>query len=164
MPSVQYIYGEAFADCTALSSVTFSDDLIYLAESAFRNTALTEIIIPASLIQMDANVFADCKTLARADIRSPMVGDGCFTACTSLKEIVLHDGVQTLGTDFFKDCTALERIVLPSTVTEIGTISAIPSEDLVIEYAGSAEDWAAIQMDEQTAALLLPYVQFAAAD
>ena len=89
-----------------------------------------------------------------------MVGDGCFTDCVSLKEIILHDGVQTIGSDFFKNCPALERIVLPSTVTAIGHISAISSEALVIEYAGTAKDFAKIQMDEQTAALLLPYVQF----
>ena len=157
---VQYIYGEAFANCVSLTSVTFSDNLLYLAESAFHNTSMTEITIPASIIRMDATVFNKCSRLAKADVSSPMVGDGCFTACTALKEIILHDGVQTLGNDIFKDCTALERIVLPSTVTEIGHISAIPSEDLVIEYAGTAEDFAKIQMDEQTAALLLPYIHF----
>ena len=160
MPSAQYVWGEAFADCPSLSSVTLSDDLLYYAESAFRNTALTEVRIPNSIIRMDANVFANCSKLAKAEIFSSMVGDGCFTDCVSLKEIILHDGVQTIGSDFFKNCTALERIVLPATVTEIGSISAIPSEDLVIEYAGTAEDFAKIQMDEQTAALLLLLVQF----
>jgi hypothetical protein len=157
---VQYVYGEAFANCVSLSSVTLSDNLLYLAENAFYNTSLTEITIPASIIRMDATVFNKCARLAKADVFSPVVGDGCFTDCASLKEIILHDGVQTIGSDFFKNCTALERIVLPSTVTAIGHISAISSEDLVIEYAGTAEDFAKIQMDEQTAALLLPYVQF----
>ena len=160
MPSAQYVWGEAFADCISLSSVTLSKELLYYAEGAFRNTALTEATIPASVIRMDANVFENCSELTRAEIHSPMVGDGCFTDCVSLKEIILHDGVQTIGSDFFKNCPALERIVLPSTVTAIGHISAISSEDLVIEYAGTAEDFAKIQMDEQTAALLLPYVQF----
>ena len=64
----------------------------------------------------------------------------------------------------FNGCTNLTSVTLPSTVTEIGHISAISSEDLVIEYAGTAEDFAKIQMDEQTAALLLPYLQFSVSE
>ena len=105
--------------------------------------------------------FKNCTSLVSIETSALKIGRGCFTNCTSLKEIILLDGVQILANDVFKDCTALERIVIPATITEIGSISAIPSENLVIEYVGTAEDFAKIQMDEQTATLLLPYVQFA---
>ena len=160
MPSVTALFGEAFAGCTSLSSVTFGEGLTGFLEGAFKNTALTELILPESTQRVGVSSLADCPNLTRVKTSARLLEDNCFKNCPQLREIILLDGVQTLGNDIFGNCSALERLTLPTTVVEIGQITTISSENLVIEYAGTPEDWANIQMDEQTAALLLPYVQF----
>lgn len=160
IPSVTAIYGNAFEGCVSLSSVTSTDNLTFALDNAFKNTSLTELILSINTNRLGASAFSGCSELTRVETYATVIDSNCFENCQSLREIMLHDGVQTLGSDIFRDCTALERITIPTTVTEIGSITAIPSENLVIEYAGTAEDWASIQMDEQTAALLLSYVQF----
>ena len=42
-----------------------------------------------------------------------------FKQCAKLTEVVLNDGLQTIGVAAFERCTKLESIILPSTVTEI---------------------------------------------
>ncbi len=152
-----------FEGCTSLHTLDLPG-VLEIVPWAFRDTtSITEVHMPnVQIIGFEA--FKNCAGLTRFETAAQIIAYGCFADCEKLQELVFLDGVQKLDDDFFKNCTALERIVLPSTVTEIGHISAISSEDLVIEYVGTAEDFAKIQMDEQTAALLLPYVQFNTAD
>lgn len=148
-----------FEGCTSLHTLELPG-VLEIVPWAFRDTtSITEVHMPnVQIIGYEA--FKNCAGLTRFETAAQIIAYGCFSDCKNLRELVFLDGVQKLDDDFFKNCPALERIVLPSTVTAIGHISAISSEDLVIEYAGTAEDFAKIQMDEQTAALLLPYVQF----
>ena len=182
--SCTYMAGPVFAGCTALEEVIIPSSVITMGAErmfegctslrhielpgvieliawAFKDAPALESVVMPEAMYIGFETFKNCTSLVSIETSALKIGRGCFTNCTSLKEIILHDGVQILSQDFFMDCTALERIVVPTTVTEIGSISAIPSENLVIEYAGTAEDFAKIQMDEQTAAILLPYVQFA---
>lgn len=183
--SCTYMEGPVFAGCTALEEVVIPSSVttmgaermfegctslrhialpgvIEIIAWAFKDASALESVVMPETMYIGFETFKNCTNLVRIETSALKIGRGCFTNCTALKEIVLLDGVQILDNDIFKDCTALERMVIPATVTEIGSISAIPSENLVIEYSGTAEDFAKIQMDEQTAALLLPYVQFAA--
>ena len=160
LPNTRIIFQEAFAGCTALSSVTTGDTLISVLDNAFQKTGVTTCIFPENVKNLSVSALADCPNLTYVETYAQLVKDSCFANSPQLREIVLHDGVEVIGADIFKGCTSLERITVPATVTEIGHISGIPSESLVIEYAGTAEQWAAIRMDEQTATLLLAYVTF----
>ncbi len=161
LPAATAIYGDAFYGCSYLSSVTFGNDLIGFLEGAFTKTALTEVILPASTRRMGVSAMSECPELVRVETPAEYIENYCFESCPKLREIILLDGVQTICDDIFRNCDALERVAIPVTVTEIGHISAIPSENFVIEYAGTAEEWANIQMDAETSALLATCVQFA---
>ncbi len=162
--SVVAIGGDrTFGGCTSLQSIDLPG-VLEIAHYGFKDaTALTYVNMPnVQSIGMEA--FANCTSLTQVETSAMVILDYCFSRCYNLQEIILLDGVQTLGVEIFQYCTALERIVIPSTVTQIGNISAISSENLVIEYAGTAEDWAKIQMNEKTAEILRPYVQFSSAN
>ena len=47
--------------------------------------------------------------------------DRAFLFCKSLRQVVLNEGLETIGGCSFPKCETLERITLPSTVTEIGS-------------------------------------------
>lgn len=164
IPAVAYIFAEAFAGCTSLSSVTFWENLSNILDGTFRKTAFTELTLPASVKQLGKAALSYCPNLTRVETSAKRVEDNCFENCPELREIILQDGVKNIGSNIFQNCVKLERLTLPATVTEIGQVTDIPSDALVIEYAGTTEDWANIQMDEQTAAILLPHVQFSVSE
>jgi len=43
-----------------------------------------------------------------------------FRECTKLKEVVLNEGLQTIGAGAFSRCQSLQSFALPSTVIDIG--------------------------------------------
>lgn len=48
------------------------------------------------------------------------VGSHAFFGCNRLMEVVLNEGLQTIGSMTFQRCSSLERITLPSTITRVG--------------------------------------------
>ena len=75
----------AFKNCTKLSALTLPLSLQSIGEFAFLNTALTEIVLPASLERLGACAFVDCKNLTSVQ----------FTAQTGWK--IAENGA-TVGT------------------------------------------------------------------
>lgn len=58
-----YLMTGAFYDCEKLSSFSYSNDLIKIYDSVFRNTALREFTIKRSIKYIDGNPFLDCRNL-----------------------------------------------------------------------------------------------------
>lgn len=89
----------AFADCTSLSKVTFAEGLTTLAyANLFPGcTALKSVTVPSSV-----------KKLTRA-----------FEGCDYLEEIILSDGLETIGEYAFRNCSALQQCRISSTVRNI---------------------------------------------
>ena len=88
-----------FAPCSStLKSVTIEDGITEIPTSCFMNCGkITEITIPASVIS---------------------IGDNAFSS-TSLKNLVISDGVQTIGAQAFSG-TQLTSVSIPTSVTSIG--------------------------------------------
>ena len=53
----------AFADCTALTSLTINGDYTSIGQYAFQNTALTSFTVPESVTSLGRNIFYDVATL-----------------------------------------------------------------------------------------------------
>ncbi len=48
------------------------------------------------------------------------IGNGAFSCCEQLQEIIIPQGVEEIGKDAFYNCHSLKKIVIPDTVTSIG--------------------------------------------
>lgn len=48
------------------------------------------------------------------------IRDNAFYKCSSLREIVLPEGLQKMGHHCFFECTSLEKIIIPDSVSETG--------------------------------------------
>ena len=88
------IGGDAFWNCTSLTSITIPNSVTSIGYRAFRNcTSLTSIIIPSS-------------------VRS--IGYYAFYACDSLASITFKGSVASIGHDAFDSCDALEIVDIAS--------------------------------------------------
>lgn len=96
-----------FSGCTSLTNVVLPDALESIGGSAFKDTKLTEIVIPDSLGTADSE-----KT-------GFALGTYAFNGCDSLRRVVLPDGLRTITMHCFEGCTNLESINIPDSVTLI---------------------------------------------
>lgn len=87
--------------------------------------------IPDSITEIYDGTFANRMTLASVVIPGNVkaIGStkndfsnqsGAFQACTSLKSVVIDEGVLSIGTEAFRDCTSLEYVAISNSVTQIG--------------------------------------------
>ncbi|MCD8161783.1 MAG: leucine-rich repeat domain-containing protein, partial [Clostridiales bacterium] len=68
--------------------------------------------------------------------------------------VTIPDTVTTIGDYAFYDCTGLTALAIPASVTAIGYEAFYGCENLTdVYYAGSAEDWAAIDIDSDNECL-----------
>ncbi|MBO8426241.1 MAG: leucine-rich repeat domain-containing protein [Firmicutes bacterium] len=115
---------DTFEGCPNLKSIDlrYADKLKYIGESAFKDTALTSIEIPASVTTIGEDAFYGCEKLANVAFKGngiKKLSDRCFAYCTSLKEITLPEGLTSASPfsgDYspFYGCSALESISFPS--------------------------------------------------
>ncbi|MBR6038003.1 MAG: leucine-rich repeat domain-containing protein, partial [Candidatus Methanomethylophilaceae archaeon] len=48
------------------------------------------------------------------------VGESAFQGCSSLRELVVGEGVSSIGYCAFQGCASLESVTLPSTLSDVG--------------------------------------------
>ena len=89
----------AFRGCGSLRSVSLPDTLREVAPEAFRASALTEVVLPDSVIT---------------------VGERAFAQCRSLTHIWLGSSVANVGVRAFYESTALTGYNLPLSLTSMG--------------------------------------------
>ena len=84
---------------------------------------LTEIVIPESVIKIDAWAFKGCKSLCKVSLGNGLweIGIFAFQDCVSLSEISLPNTLVKIGGGAFDGCTSLKNIVIPNSVKELGT-------------------------------------------
>ena len=135
--SVTGIGNYAFRGCTNLESVTIPDSVTSIGESAFRGcTSLTSVTIPDSVTTIGSNAFYYCTGLTSVYITDIAVWCGIiFDAYSAnplfyarnlylngslVTDLVIPDGVTSIGTFAFYFCSSLKSVTIPSSVTNIG--------------------------------------------
>lgn len=85
---------------------------------------ITKVIIPKSMKTINANAFYNCTGLEEVQFANGCVvdtlGEAAFKGCSSLKKIVLPNGITSLPKQAFAGCSSLESVTLPEGLTTIG--------------------------------------------
>ncbi len=126
----------AFYNCKAMQYCAIGGSVKTIGAYAFAGSGITEMAIPQSVTAMGRGLFEDCAAIAALSL--PFVGDGgengflgylfgaasyVFTAGympTSLVEVTVLSGCDTIENHAFYDCASLQSISLPDTVKAIG--------------------------------------------
>lgn len=161
--SVTSIGASAFNGCSALVNVKLPEYLDSIGNYAFRNCiSLKSIYVPKTLKNVDtygwnwhypfdgcsgitsitfaedltdipANLFGNC-ICESVELVIPegvvSIGDRAFTGCSNIKSISFPSTLTSIGTYSFKG-TGVSKIELPDNITRIGTSSFSDSSNLV---------------------------------
>lgn len=123
------IYNYAFQNCTGLSELDL-DGTLFINGYVFKGcVSLEHVTIPASVIGLKSEVFADCTGLKTAQVQvgnlnvsatnGGAAGNGWFKNCTSLETVVFADGLLRLENYLFENCAALTSVRLPLTLQRL---------------------------------------------
>jgi len=97
-PGVTSIGDFVCAFSPKLTGVTFPDGITNIGKYAFSNCILTNLVLPANLIDIEANAFG---------------------GCANLKSVIIPDGVTTIGAGAFSGNNAT-NVIIPAGVTNLG--------------------------------------------
>lgn len=117
--NIKIISEEAFYDCPNLSSVDLSK-VESIGNSAFANTKLEKVEIPAQLSYLGSSVFSNCTSLTSVSVKANItsIPDGCFQGCSSLSTLEYPASVTVIGESAFSGC-GFTSFKLNGNVTEI---------------------------------------------
>jgi len=121
---------DPFTTKSSLKSVVIGRNVTTIEECAFKNTKITDLVIPGSL-----------KTLGR----------DCFMECNYLENVIIEEGVKSLGRGTFWGC-GLTTIVWPKSLTNIDHYRAFRFNSNVthVFYGGTKDDWDTLKPGDST--------------
>ncbi|MBQ5995385.1 MAG: leucine-rich repeat protein [Clostridia bacterium] len=120
--TVASIGGYAFANMTALKSITVPGSVTTVGDCMFEGcTVLEEATVGNGVPRLSSYMFHNCYELASISIPDSVtaVDYECFWNCRSLDNVVLGNSVQTVGSWAFEGCSGLRYIIIPESVTSI---------------------------------------------
>ncbi len=135
------VSGEAFANCSSITSVTIPKNNLWFSGNPFvRCENLAEITADSALYWtgVDNNILyvkfvsngeeeVVLRCVAPKGIASSVeipvgvteIGDGAFYQCTNLTKVTIPDSVTTIDDDAFHSCAALDTVIMGEGVTTI---------------------------------------------
>ena len=134
---VARIEDNAFRNCDALTEVVIPEGVTYLGYQAFYTCDnLTRVTIPTTLSEIQGWAFESCYNLSDVYISdlvawcriafvsynsTPLFyGDNLYLNGELVTELVIPEGVTSIGNYAFYDCNCLTSVTIPSSVTLIG--------------------------------------------
>lgn len=143
LSNVKHIGNRAFYECTLLTELDFGDSLVSIGPSAFSlcialqsailpegtesigdyafyQSSVSEIFLPQSLKTIGQAAYGDTG-ITEVTIPSTIehIGNFAFSDCSSLKTIIIEDGLSEIVDDMFAGCYYIESVYLPDSVTSI---------------------------------------------
>ena len=134
--SVTYVPGGMLEDCTKLVSVELSSNIKSIFNKAFNGCTKLKTISGEGIELIETGAFNNCTSLESFNFPSLKVIDngdsqwgtyrwGVFQNCKKLRNVVLPQGLFSIGTMAFMGCESLESVTIPGSVMYIGDTSNI---------------------------------------
>ncbi len=176
--NIKRIYPQAFYSCGSLAEVVFDTGIEALGYSAFRKTALVDVVIPNSVktISMEnytdgeyttntsayASAFSDISTLKSITFEEDVVSLSSYAlyGCSSLEQINLPNSLEKISNSAFRKCKSLTKLYLSNKLTSIGSNAFNDSTITDIYYNGTEEEWNSIDINSTNSGLSFITIHF----
>ena len=136
-----------------INKIVIEDGITSIGNNAFGGfTNLKEVVFAEGITEIGISAFSDCSNRGWRLLKTPStltsIGSGAFSN-TSFKEVVLNDGLATIGDNAFYASTSINTIVVPKSLTSIGIAAFHPgsSSGATIDkvyYKGTPADYAGL--------------------
>jgi len=128
----------AFGCCTALTTISLPDGIIYLGNGAFSGCGITEAEVPGSIKKL-GSIFTNSTSLKNVVLNEGIEELYCsFKFCYELSNVHLPNSLKYLRGDImsggvFTGCYSLASITLPDSLLSIGpnTFSDVPLREVI---------------------------------
>ena len=109
----------AFGNCHSLTSVEIPGTVREIDGKAFINSGLKSITLNEGIVSIGVEAFRNCG-LESIKFPSTMRGIavGMLQDCSSLREVVLPEGIVYLGFHILESCSSLESLSIPASVRD----------------------------------------------
>jgi len=129
--TVTYIGERAFCGCKELADVNLPSSLIEIDDAAFYGTAVSKVVIPASVTRIGSTPYGECSNLASIvvdpdnsiyDSRNncnAIIKTSTDELNTGCNNTIIPDDIKSIGWMSFKGCSGLKSLVIPASLTSI---------------------------------------------
>lgn len=126
------IGNSAFSGCLNLKEISLPSQLESIGNKAFDSTGLVSIEFPGSIKEIGEFVISNSWSLEEVVLSEGIttIGYGMFAACNALSKILLPETLIHIGDIAFNSCFNLKNISIPASVTEIGERTFLFCEEL----------------------------------
>lgn len=122
-------------NCTALETVTFTNQPTEMGTNVFAGSGLMEFTLPASLTTVTSSCFQNCKSLKKVNLHNGVtsISDMAFYNA-GVEAINLNEGLTSIGQMAFSGTKLQGALTLPSTLTRVG-LQAFANNTAITEVA-----------------------------
>ena len=145
---IKRIKGRAFSGCTSLKEVTIHENVLSIGTGAFRKCKSIGRVCISDLsawLKMDlydtplrygADLYLNQIKVEElvTPVSTTKIKESAFLGCTSLKSVIIHNGVTEIGRNAFCGCCNLISVTIPDSITSIGEAAFIRCSALACFY------------------------------
>ncbi len=126
--NVTDIGASAYYSCFAVKTLTIPDNVETIGEYAFsRLSSLTDVKFGSGITNLGEYSFYNNSALTEIEFEPAYdnltIGEGAFSTCPLLTEVVLPDGLEAIPQSMFEDCENIYNVQLPNTIKSVGMLS-----------------------------------------
>lgn len=141
---VKVIGKDAFKNCRSLASITIPESITSIEDAAFNGTSLKKVYI--------TDIAAWCNISFESVVSNPLrYADNLYLNGEYVKEIVIPDGVTSIGAHAFDGYSNLVGISIPESVNSIGYSAFRDCISLKNVYITDLVAWCNISFDGSNA-------------